>query len=163
MTNSWPTNLHAKLIAEDVLANYVMALDEARLHAWVDMFTQDASYRVLARENLEQGLPAAVLLLENRSSMQDRVAALEETAVFNIHHARRFFSGVTASVGEQGAIEFAANVVVFQTDQDGHSKLFVVGRLQGRLCAEHEAKRLIERLDFVLDTFTVPTLLALPI
>jgi len=147
--------------AEDLLARYCAVLDGDRLDDWAALFGDGASYRILSRENAAQGLPAAILLLETRAAMLDRVAALREAAVYNIHHARRFYSGLQARAREDGTTEFTANVCVYQTDQDGHSRLFCVGQYDGVLAASGTAP--IAQLTVTLDTFSVPTLLAVPV
>jgi 3-phenylpropionate/cinnamic acid dioxygenase small subunit len=162
MLNESTPALSPRFAAEDLLATYCAALDEGRLEDWCDLFTGDASYRIDSRENADQGLPASILLLETRAAMADRVTALRKTAVYNIHHARRFTSGVRASRDEGGRIRFTANVGVYQTDQDGHTRLFVVGEFRGVMSGEGAAARL-HGMAVVLDTFTVPTLLAFPV
>jgi anthranilate 1,2-dioxygenase small subunit len=147
--------------AEDLLAQYCGLLDAGRLAQWAGLFCESGSYRILSRENAAQGLPAAILLLETRAAMLDRVAALQRTAVYNIHYARRFYSGLQASGREDGSVAFTANVCVYQSDQDGHSKLFCVGQYDGVLAASGPAP--IAQLTVLLDTFSVPTLLAVPV
>jgi len=147
-------------IAEDLLARYGGLLDEGRLEDWAGLFGEAASYRILSRENVAQGLPGAILLLETRAALLDRIAALRETAVYNIHCSRRFYSGVQASAREDGGVEFTANVCVYQSDQDGHSRLFCVGQYQGALAP---AAAPIERMTVLIDTFAIPTLLAMPV
>lgn len=155
-------SLLPRLAAEELLVAYCAALDQRRLEDWCDLFTDDASYRIDSRENVDQGLPGAILLLETRAAMEDRTRALREAAVYNIHHSRHFFSGVRASHRQDGRIEFAANVCVYQTDQDGHSRLFVVGEFQGVFSGSGAETRLLSMV-VVVDTFTVPTLLAIPV
>ena len=41
----------------DLLAEYGMALDQDRLDDWAALFTDDCDYRIISRENEEQGLP----------------------------------------------------------------------------------------------------------
>jgi anthranilate 1,2-dioxygenase small subunit len=149
-------------IAEDLLARYCGLLDEDRLEDWAGLFDDAASYRILSRENVAQGLPGAILLLETRAAMVDRIAALRETAVYNIHCSRRFYSGVQASAREDGAVEFTSNVCVYQSDQDGHSRLFCVGQYRGTLAAAAGAAP-IAQMSVLIDTFAIPTLLAMPV
>jgi anthranilate 1,2-dioxygenase small subunit len=148
-------------VAEDLLARYCGLLDEGRLEEWADLFPEGGSYRILSRENVAQGLPGAILLLETRAAMLDRIAALRETAVYNIHYSRRFYSAVQASARDDGTVEFTANVCVYQSDQDGHSRLFCVGQYQGTMAAAGTAP--IAQMTVLIDTFAIPTLLAVPV
>ncbi len=161
MLNEIPLPLQLRLAAEDLLGTYCATLDQGRLEDWCGLFADGASYRIDSRENVDQGLPAAILLLETPAAMADRVTALRQAAVYNIHHARHFFSGVRATAGEGGTIRFTANVGVYQTDQDGHSRLFLVGEYQGVMSGSAPPR--IHSLAVVVDTFTVPTLLAVPV
>lgn len=153
--------LSPRVIAEDFLAEYCRLLDDFRLEEWAALFAPEGSYQIRSGENERQNLPAAILLLETRNAIQDRVSALRKTAVYNIHHSRRIYSGLQSIRLGDNAIEFSANLCVYQTDQDGHSKLFCVGQYQGVLALGETHK--IVRFTVLLDTFAIPTLLAVPL
>jgi anthranilate 1,2-dioxygenase small subunit len=42
---------------ESFNARYAQALDEQRLADWTEMFTDDARYVIVSRENFDRGLP----------------------------------------------------------------------------------------------------------
>jgi len=65
----------------DLLGEYVYAVDQDRLEDWVELFTQDCLYKIVPKENLAAGLPAALLLLEGKDMLRDRVAYLRKAAV----------------------------------------------------------------------------------
>jgi anthranilate 1,2-dioxygenase small subunit len=69
-------------------AAYAAALDEQRLSDWTDMFTDDAVYVVLSRENFDRKLPAGLIYCENRGMIRDRAFALQETAMFAPRYLR---------------------------------------------------------------------------
>ncbi|HYF20436.1 MAG TPA: nuclear transport factor 2 family protein [Ramlibacter sp.] len=145
--------------AEQLLARYCSLLDADRLEDWCGLFAEAGRYRVLSRENEAQGLPGAILLLENRAMVLDRVTALRQAAVYNAHFARHFYSALQAQM-EGDQVRFTANVGVYQSDPDGHTRLFCVGEYRGLLAAE--GPPLLE-MDVVIDTFAVPTLMAVPV
>src|ERR1700680_3277389 len=66
----------------DLYCAYGDALDEGELERWPDLFTEDCLYRVIPRENFEQGLPVALIYCESRNMLVDRVVALRETALY---------------------------------------------------------------------------------
>ena len=45
---------------------YAAALDDQRLCDWVEMFTEEAEYVVLSRENFDRKLPVGLIYCENK-------------------------------------------------------------------------------------------------
>src|SRR5258708_39273438 len=60
---------------------YAQALEKQRLADWTDMFTDDALYVVLSRENFHRALPVGLLYSQNNRMIQDRSFALTETSM----------------------------------------------------------------------------------
>lgn len=75
-----PIELRTRLA--DLYCAYGDALDEGELERWPDFFTADCLYRVIPRDNFEQGLPIALIYCESRDMLVDRVVALRETALY---------------------------------------------------------------------------------
>src|ERR1700692_5139794 len=75
-------------------AAYAAALDEQRLSDWTDMFTDDALYVVLSRENFDRKLPAGLIYCENKGMIRDRAFALKETSMFAPRYLRHMISNV---------------------------------------------------------------------
>ena len=67
---------------ESFNARYAQALDEQRLADWTEMFTDDARYVILSRENFDRGLPVGLIYCENKRMIHDRAFALMETSMF---------------------------------------------------------------------------------
>ena len=61
---------------ESFNARYAQALDEQRLSDWTEMFTDDALYVILSRENYDRGLPVGLIYCENKRMIHDRAFAL---------------------------------------------------------------------------------------
>ena len=51
------------LKVQELNARYVRTIDQDRLEAWPDFFTEDARYRIITVNNLEQGLPLGMRAL----------------------------------------------------------------------------------------------------
>ena len=66
----------------DLFAAYTDVLDEGPLEEWPMCFTEDATYRIVARENHVRGLPLALMLCESRAMMEDRVRAIQELSMY---------------------------------------------------------------------------------
>src|SRR3954463_12574668 len=82
-----PLELRARLA--DLYAAYDDALDEREWERWPEFFTEDAVYKILPRENVDAGLPAAMVYCESRAMLADRVVALREALVFAPRLIRR--------------------------------------------------------------------------
>jgi len=143
-------------------ADYGWLIDEGRFDEWLDLFVEDCGYRVVPRENLAQGLPGCLILCENKDMLRDRVTALREANKFNIHVARHLIGlpRVTRAGAEELAVE--ASYSVFQSDQDGESRLFSVGSYLDRLRLIGGVPRFREKL-VIVDSFAIPSLLATPL
>jgi anthranilate 1,2-dioxygenase small subunit len=65
--------------ALDLLVRYVRVVDDPRrIEEWPDLFTDDAQYLVVTRENHERGLPVAVIRDDSKDRIRDRVVIIKE-------------------------------------------------------------------------------------
>ena len=64
------------------------------------MFTEDALYVVLSRENADRGLPVGLIYCEGRGMIRDRAFALDKTAMFAPRYLRHII-GNLAVLGEE--------------------------------------------------------------
>ena len=138
----------------DLMAEYGMALDEDRLEDWVELFAEDCDYRVVTRENVEQDLPNVLMWCDNKNMLRDRVESYREVNLYNPHYDRHVI-GPLRKLGENS---FEASYSLFQTDLEGVSRLFSVGRYR----VEVSGKR-IKTMLVIADTGAIPSLLATPI
>lgn len=140
------------------MAEYAMALDENRLEDWVELFDEACDYKVVTRENVEQNLPNVLIWCDNKNMLRDRVESYRQVNLYNLHYDRhllgplRFLKNCT----------FEVSYSLFQTELEGASRLFSVGRYRVEAMIEAEAARLKSVL-VIADTGLVPSLLATPI
>ena len=153
-------DLRARLT--DLYCAYDNALNDGTLEHWPELFTEVCVYQVIARENVEQGFPVALIYCESRDMLEDRVVALRETALFAPRIARRITSGICLRAIEPDGLRLSASFAVFQTMQDQPSELFLCGRCQDRVIDDGGALRFAERL-CIYDSTIVPTSLVYPI
>lgn len=147
---------------QDLLAEYAWRLDNDKLEAWTELFTEDASYEILPRDNVDRGYPLALMCCRNLAMLRDRVLALRVANEYNLHYDRHVI-GVPRYTGVGGdELTFEANYVVIQTDQHGASKVFSAGVYKDRIVVEDGAMRIKEKR-VIVDTFCVPTLIATPL
>src|ERR1700681_1763363 len=89
---------------------YAAALDEQRLADWAEMFTDDAHYVVLSRENFDRNLPVGLIYCESKGMIRDRAFALQETAMFAPRYLRHLIGNqVIAGEERDGPIRARAN------------------------------------------------------
>jgi 3-phenylpropionate/cinnamic acid dioxygenase small subunit len=151
----------------DLLAEYGALLDAEKYDEWLDLFAAECRYNVMPRENYDRGLPAALIFCDSRAMLEDRIRALREANKFNIHKDRHLI-GLPRIIGshadglEPGDLEIEAPFAVYQTDQEGETRLFATGLYRDRLAVGHGSPRIRDKL-ILLDTFAVPSLLATPL
>ncbi|GAN54477.1 aromatic-ring-hydroxylating dioxygenase subunit beta [Tanticharoenia sakaeratensis] len=140
---------------------YGRLLDEDRLETWVELFTEDARYEIVSRENHEQGLPLSLMLCDSRDMLHDRIYSLREANIYNIHTDCHVI-GTARILHENGVLSAVAPYSLFQSTQEGETRLFSVGRYHLTF-AETGGRLSISRLRVVTDTGAILTLLATPI
>jgi len=91
----------------DLYCAYDDAINENALERWPGFFTAACTYKVIARENIEQGYPVALIYCESRDMLVDRVVALRETALFAPRIARRITSNVCLRAIEPAGLRLA--------------------------------------------------------
>jgi anthranilate 1,2-dioxygenase small subunit len=148
--------------AGDLMNDYCELIDSDRLEEWLDLFTEDASYTVIPRENVEQNLPAAIILCPNKNVLRDRISSLRNANEFNLHYDRHLVSSIRVRPHAENVWLVEANYAVFQTTLEGQSKLFSVGRYRDKIRLDGGTLRFCEKY-VVVDTFSIPTLLATPL
>jgi anthranilate 1,2-dioxygenase small subunit len=145
-----------------LFVDYAWLLDEARYEEWLGLFSETAVYKVMPRENIEYGMPAALMYCKNKDMLRDRITSLLEVNKFNIHTTRHLLGASRIGEPVSGAVAVETPFAVYQTDQEGVSRLFGVGKYISRISCTSKAL-LFEEIVVQLDTFSVPTLLADPL
>jgi anthranilate 1,2-dioxygenase small subunit len=148
--------------AQELMDQYVECIDADRLEEWLDLFTEDATYQVLPRENLEQELPASIMLCTNKNMLRDRILSLRNANIYNPHYDRHLISSLRVRKEAEGVWRLSANYALYQTSHEGRSHLFSVGAYRDRARMVNGTLLFCQKL-VVVDTFAVPTLLATPI
>jgi anthranilate 1,2-dioxygenase small subunit len=141
-----------------LLAEYGALIDTAKFDEWLDLFAEECRYQVMPRENFDRGLPAALIFCDSRAMLEDRIRALCEANKYNIHTDRHIIG--LPRILEDGLIE--APFAVYQTDQEGETRLFATGLYRDRLEPAGPLLKICDKL-ILLDTFAVPSLLATPL
>ena len=142
----------------DLFAEYGALIDAARYDEWLGLFAGECRYQIIPRENFDRGLPAAVVFCDSRAVLEDRIRALREANKYNIHTDRHVIG--LPRLNNDGLAE--APFAVYQTDQEGETRLFATGLYRDRLEAVGPRLKFRDKL-ILLDTFAIPSLLATPL
>lgn len=117
------------MTADALFAAHGDLLDEDQLDEWTDLFTDDCLYLVVARENVERGLPLATIRCESRGYLEDRVVAVRETSMY-APRSQRHVIGVSRP--QPGGLH-TASYAVFQSLSGGTTEVFSTGRYVARI------------------------------
>jgi anthranilate 1,2-dioxygenase small subunit len=145
-----------------LMAEYGMALDEDRLEDWVELFEEACDYRVVTRENVEQGLPNVLMWCDNKNMLRDRIEAYRNVNLYNPHYDRHVLGPIRLIREADGICEFDMSYSLFQTTLEGESRLFSVGRYRVEARVEGKSAKL-KAVTVIADTGQIPSLLATPI
>jgi anthranilate 1,2-dioxygenase small subunit len=145
-------------------AAYAAALDEQRLADWVEMFTDDAFYVVISRENADKGLPVGLIYCDSKGMIHDRAFAIEKTSMYAPRYLRHIIGNLQILGEEQhGAIRARANYVLIQVLYDRpDAKLHQVGVYHDVFRRVDGVLKLAERR-CVYDNLLVDNALCLPV
>ncbi len=125
--------------ALELLARYVRVVDDPeRVEEWPDLFADEAEYLVITRENLERGLPVAVIRDDSKDRILDRVTVIREfwgaggrmeDRHYNDVRPRHLVGPVWVEPAEgEDAVRLVANFAVWTTATvDGTPRLIALG------------------------------------
>jgi anthranilate 1,2-dioxygenase small subunit len=145
-----------------LLAEYGLLLDEDRLEEWTDLFTEDAQYKVVTRENKKLNLPLAVIWCDNKNMIRDRIHSYRHVNEHNLHWDRHIIGHPRIQSISASEWQVQASYSLFQTNLEGRSILFSVGMYDFKIIQENGAFK-IQFLEVISDTGSFETLLATPI
>ena len=143
-------------------ADYGSYADEAKYDEWLGLFATECSYKVIPKENFDRGLPAGLIWCDSRAMLEDRIELLRVVSKANIHTDRHLIGIPRITGGDQNALVVEAPFTVFQTEQEGETRLFATGLYRDRIQANGKGLKFTDKT-IVLDTFAVLTLLATPL
>ena len=154
------TREHDAIVA--LMADYVHLIDEDRLEEWVDLFTDDCTYKILSRENVDAGYSLELMACDNKGMLRDRVVSLREANLYNLHTDKHVLSVVRVLGCGDGAWSVQANFSVYQSTLGGETDLFAVGTYRDKVIFEDGRPLFAEKI-VVNDTFAVARMLSTPI
>jgi 3-phenylpropionate/cinnamic acid dioxygenase small subunit len=148
--------------AFSLLAQYGSLCDAGKYDEWLDLFAERCSYYVRPIENEELGFPASLIYCDSRAMLQDRLMALRVASKYNIHSDRHIIGLPRIVAGDAESLTVEAPFAVYQTEQEGDTRLFTTGLYRDRLERNGDTLKISEKMVLV-DSFAVQSLLATPL
>jgi 3-phenylpropionate/cinnamic acid dioxygenase small subunit len=142
-------------------ADYVEVLDDVRLEAWPEFFTEDCLYRIIPRENFTAGRTLCTMQAESRGMLIDRVMGLTRTQMFAPRYYRRFLTSLRVVTEDAAGTRVRQNVLVIQTLIDKQSEVVLCGVSHDLVVRDAGRLRFRERI-LVMDSEMVPNSLIYP-
>ena len=155
--------IELQLKVERFLFDYADCLNEKRYEEFPSFFKEDdCHYEVQSKENEDLGLTTPIMGCYSHGMIRDRVAQLvDNTLTYRRLNLRHFISNIRIDEGKSG-INLNANFQVMQSDLEGVSELYLVGRYEDKLILDRDELKLISKRA-ILDSFSVPNMSAVPV
>jgi len=152
-------DLHARICA--FYDEYGFVCDD-QIERWPDVFTDDATYKIVARENYERKLPLPTMSCEGRGMLRDRVTSMLRTSVYVPRQIRHLIANVRITGREDERVRTMANFAVFESFEDTGSRILAVGRYHDLIATSGGELRFQEKL-CVYDGNLVPGSIIYPL
>jgi anthranilate 1,2-dioxygenase small subunit len=149
-------------VIEALHTRYIRAIDDDQLEDWPGLFTENCLYKIVTRENFEQGLPLAVMECRSRGMLQDRVTGYRRINVFEPQRYSHQVSGLTVESIDERTVKCRSNYLVVRTVVDGTMSLFSAGIYLDKVVIEPDGALFQERI-VIPDSRRIETLLVLPL
>jgi 3-phenylpropionate/cinnamic acid dioxygenase small subunit len=143
---------------------YMRALDTRDLGTWSGCFGEAGSYVCIARENVEQNLPLAIMLDDSLARIHDRVKYIEEiwAGTFEDYQMRHFAQRIDCVPRAPDVFGVESNFLVAYTTAKGRSEILVAGLYRDEIELLHGEARFRAK-KAILDTVTTPRYLVYPV
>ena len=155
--------IELQLKVEKFLFDYADCLNEKRYEEFPSFFKEeDCHYEVQSKENEDLGLTTPIMGCYSHGMIRDRVAQLiDNTLTYRRLNLRHFISNIRIE-HDGNKINLKANFQVMQSDLEGVSELYLVGRYEDVLILEQGELKFINKRA-ILDSFSIPNMLAVPV
>lgn len=147
---------------EEFHNEYCHVLDSGDLAAWPDFFTEDAVYRITARENADAGLQVGLVYAEGKGMLKDRAFAIAKTQMFAPRYMLHLVSNVRVLSADGGEVRAQSNYLLLQTLVDGPTTIHQAGRYYDRF-VRVDGRLLLKERQCVYDTLIVANDLVYPV
>jgi len=156
-----------RLAIEDFHTAYCWALDSGKLEDWPAFFTEDAVYRITARENADRNLPVGLVYAEGKAMIRDRAFAIAKTQMFAPRYMQHFVTNVRVLSVDGTTIKAQSNYLLLQTLMEGPTTIHQAGRYYDTFCYETGARDagrlLLKERQCIYDTLLIANDVVYPV
>ena len=155
--------LETQLRVERLLSRYVACIDDDALERWPEFFVAEGCrYEIITRENVERGMPLALVFCNSQGMLVDRIVSLREANIYPQRWYRHIVSNVLIQEATADHLAVQSHYVVLQTRRNGQTSIFSTGKYRDRIVLCNGEFKFAEKR-FVADTHSIDTLLVAPI
>lgn len=147
---------------EEFHADYCWTLDCGDIERWPDYFTDDAVYRITARENADAGLPVGLVYADSKAMIRDRAFALKHTQMYAPRSLQHFVTNVRVLEANDQHIKAQSNYLLLQTLVEGPTTIHQSGRYYDTFVRVN-GRLLLKERQCVYDTVLIANDLVLPV
>jgi 3-phenylpropionate/cinnamic acid dioxygenase small subunit len=151
-----------RLDIEEFHAEYCSTLDSGAIESWPDYFTDDAVYRITARENADSGLPVGLVYAEGKAMIRDRAFAIARTQMFAPRYTQHFVSNVRVVEMNGDVARTESNYLLLQTLMEGPTTIQQAGRYYDTF-VWRDGRLLLRERQCVYDTLIIANDLVYPV
>lgn len=155
-------DIELQLRLERLNADYAATIDDDRLEAWPEFFTDDCLYVVTHRESYDAGYRHGAIYANSKGMLIDRITSLRKANIYERHAYRHFLGGVRVESVEGGIAVARSNFMVVRIMHSGETMIFATGVYRDRIELAGEQPRFRERVA-VCDSGRIDTLLVIPL
>ena len=142
---------------------YADCLDAGSYEEWPDFFIDEGRYVIHPRENADAGLDGGYwIYCTNKRMLRDRVLALREVNVYDIHFDRHLVSNIRILGYENDVYRVRANYLVVQTSAEGRSAVQSTGEYHDEVVWVDGLPKFKQRR-VIPDTFNTDKIVAVPL
>jgi 3-phenylpropionate/cinnamic acid dioxygenase small subunit len=151
-----------RLEIEEFHAAYCWTLDRGALEEWPEYFTDDAVYRITARENADAGLEVGLVYADSKAMIRDRAFAIQHTQMYAPRYLQHFVTNVRVLEARGDAIKAQSNYLLLQTLVDGPTTIHQSGRYYDTF-VRSKGRLLLKERQCIYDTVLIANDLVFPV
>jgi anthranilate 1,2-dioxygenase small subunit len=151
-----------RLEIEEFHAAYCWTLDRGALEEWPEYFTEDAVYRITARENADAGLEVGLVYADSKAMIRDRAFAIQHTQMYAPRYLQHFVTNVRVLEARGDTIKAQSNYLLLQTLVDGPTTIHQSGRYYDTFRRER-GRLLLKERQCIYDTVLIANDLVFPV
>jgi 3-phenylpropionate/cinnamic acid dioxygenase small subunit len=152
----------ARLAIEEFHADYCWTLDCGDVERWPEYFTDDAVYRITARENADAGLPVGLVYADSKAMIRDRAFAIKHTQMYAPRTMQHLVTNVRVLEVKGDEVKAQSNYLLLQTLVDGPTTIQQSGRYFDTF-VRTGGKLLLKERQCIYDTVLIANDLVLPV